>query len=244
MADDLQDLMEFDHVIRVHTDRSITEPTGVYAPELHMRCTDAGDILPEHDRQYTADAAAQGWTVLTGFTGQSGYSGLLMHPSEYIGGGLATHIRETPGWYVAVVVDTYPPGDGESEPAGWAIAHRAAGAWVIGDNAPGRLPDTADEASAFADRDDAVRALSEVMRAWADEDDEANDADLDPDHNTEDDYGTTGALVAAMLSASEHVLTGPGLTGDVSTTATANDGTPREFWIMWDADAIADPDTD
>jgi hypothetical protein len=42
-----------------------------------------------------------------------------MHPSEYVGGGLEDHIRETPGTYVAIVVRC---SDGED--AGWAVAYR------------------------------------------------------------------------------------------------------------------------
>lgn len=39
------------------------------------------------------------WSLLTGFTGQHGYSGPGLHASEYIGGGLARHILDTPGLY-------------------------------------------------------------------------------------------------------------------------------------------------
>lgn len=43
-----------------------------------------------------------GWELLTGFTGQYSYNGPAMHPSEYIGGGLARHILDTPGLYTVL----------------------------------------------------------------------------------------------------------------------------------------------
>jgi hypothetical protein len=66
-----------------------------------------------------------------------------MHASEYVGGGLEDHIRETPGLWVAVVVSCLPDEDpedpedhdpegceacerrdtGDFEPAGWAVLH-------------------------------------------------------------------------------------------------------------------------
>jgi hypothetical protein len=109
----LSDIMEFDHVIQVHADGSITEPRGIWAPDLHDGELDGDD-----------------WSQLDGFTGQDRYSGPIMHASEYIGGGLERYIRENPGYYVSLV--DYPVcdddceycnGDG-CEPDGWAIAHR------------------------------------------------------------------------------------------------------------------------
>lgn len=97
----LNDVMEFDHVIRVHEDGSISEPSDVFAPEMND-----GEVY-------------DGWELLTGFTGQYGYSGPMMHASEFVGGGLERHIRETPGLYVALVDYS-----GEDEPDGWAVAYR------------------------------------------------------------------------------------------------------------------------
>jgi len=59
---------------------------------------------------------------LTGYTGQYGYHGAVMHASEYIGGGLADDILSTPGTYVVVVVNVEDDeADEFAEPAGWAI---------------------------------------------------------------------------------------------------------------------------
>jgi hypothetical protein len=117
----LNDQMQVDHVIRINPHGEVDEGNvqGVYAPELHVGCDEDGQVLPEHDRQLIEDAGAQGWTLLAGWTGQSGYNGPVMHPSEFVGGQLEDHIRETPGLYVAVVIDTE-----DEKPAGWAIAYR------------------------------------------------------------------------------------------------------------------------
>lgn len=106
---ELNDLMSFDHVIRVHEDGAITEPTGIYAPEVY----DEGGPSPV--------VSGDGWSLLNGYSGQYGYAGPVMHASEYIGGGLERDIRETPGYYVAVVVESL-----DDEPAGWAVAYREA----------------------------------------------------------------------------------------------------------------------
>lgn len=116
----LNDLMEFDHVVRVHDDGTITEPAGIHAPEVFVGTDDDGSILPENEREMLADLKRAGWSLMRGYTGQSGYRGPIMHPSEYIGGGLERDIRAAPGWYVAVVVETADSDD----PAGWAVAYR------------------------------------------------------------------------------------------------------------------------
>lgn len=99
----LSEMMDFDHVIEVHLDGTITEPAGVYGPALFDDEIDSSE-----------------WTLLDGFSGQQGYSGPMMHASEYIGGGLERHIRATPGQYVALV---NIPADDE-EPTEWAVAFR------------------------------------------------------------------------------------------------------------------------
>jgi hypothetical protein len=104
----LNDKMEFDHVVRVHPDGTVTDgPTGVYAPEV----TDD-------------EVMGDGWTLLRGYTGQHGYSGPTMHPSEYIGGGLERDILARPGLYVAVVSTTSDPEFADDPDAGWCVAFR------------------------------------------------------------------------------------------------------------------------
>lgn len=106
-ATTLNDVMEFDHVIQVHDDGSITEPGGIYAPNL------VDDELDSAD-----------WRLLNGYSGQYGYSGPIMHNSEYIGGRMEREIRSTPGLYVAVVSYYL---DGEIDAEGWAVAYRETG---------------------------------------------------------------------------------------------------------------------
>jgi hypothetical protein len=120
----LNDIMTFDQVIRVHPDGTIEDSVpGVDAPQLYMDTVDdeCGSILPEHEADYIKQAEGQGWEILSGWTGQYGYSGICMHASEFVGGGLEDHIRETPGLYVVLTVDT----DDEDGPTEWVIAYRA-----------------------------------------------------------------------------------------------------------------------
>lgn len=116
---DLNSMMAFDHVIRVNEDGTIDEPIrDRYAPELYALSDSEGQHTPDTDPNLISDARDAGWELLSGWTGQYGYSGVCMHPSEFIGGSLAEHILETPGYWVAVVV-TEDIGDAEH----WAIAY-------------------------------------------------------------------------------------------------------------------------
>lgn len=111
----LQDTAEIGHVFTVTDDgRVIDGPRGVYAPEVYHSDTDDIEVYGD------------GWEPLTGYTGQYGYRGAVMHPSEYLGGRLAEDILSTPGTYVVTVVDT-PPDDDDSGPelVGWAVLRRA-----------------------------------------------------------------------------------------------------------------------
>jgi hypothetical protein len=137
MTVDLNSIMEFDHVVCVRDDGTVTDrgTTGVYAPEITCEYDGPfaeGQITDEHDQAMIESVKAQGWDVLTGWSGQYGYSGPIMHASEFIGGALADHIRATPGYWVACTVELHPKeddpeyddGNGESEAAGWVLAHR------------------------------------------------------------------------------------------------------------------------
>jgi hypothetical protein len=108
---DLNDVMQFDHVIEVREDGSIVDRDDLSAPECY-----ADGVGIDY-------AGARGWEALNGYSGQSGYAGPIMHPSEYIGGRLADDIIATPGVYVAVVVNDLDAlaDDGDGEPAGWAV---------------------------------------------------------------------------------------------------------------------------
>ncbi len=106
--DELNDLMEFEHVIEVKEDGTVVDgPKGLYAPGL-----------------FDEDLSDPTWTLLDGFSRQDGYSGPIMHPSEYIGGAMAEWILDHPGYYVAIV-SFYTPEDEEDrgEVDGWAVAY-------------------------------------------------------------------------------------------------------------------------
>lgn len=126
MSKSLSDLMEFEHVIEVREDGSIAEPSGMYAPEITLEGDAEGQVSDEAEAAMIAYVERQGWSLLRGFTGQymAGDSP-IMHPSEFIGGGLERHIRENPGYYVSVVIDVQPDAeDAESEMCGWGVAYR------------------------------------------------------------------------------------------------------------------------
>lgn len=110
----LNDRMEFDHVIRVHADGSVTDEPGTYAPEVYMD-SDLSTEVPD------------GWVLLNGYSGQDSYSGPVMHASEFIGGGMESDILAEPGVYVAVVVTALDAEDDEDNVAGWAVARKVDG---------------------------------------------------------------------------------------------------------------------
>ena len=120
----LDGLMEFGSVIRVLADGTVDgAPTGLpYVPEsLYLDVDADGNATPGADAALEADLRG-GWELMTGYTGQYGYRGPVMHASEFIGGGMADYILSTPGLYVSFIVDVEPLEDGDSEPAGWAVA--------------------------------------------------------------------------------------------------------------------------
>lgn len=110
MTESLDQIMDFDHVIKVNADKTVTDELPNvrenWAPELLD-----GKLMSED------------WSLMDGYSLQSGYSGPIMHPSEFIGGQMERDILETPGLYVAIVAYN-SNGD---EPDGWAVAYRKVG---------------------------------------------------------------------------------------------------------------------
>lgn len=104
--------LEFDTVFTVRDGEVIVLPNE-YAPSVYH--DETSDVLIDGDE----------WDCLTGLTGQYGYHGAVMHPSEFIGNGVADVIEEyavDDGAMFAIVV-VYDMDD--DEPIGWAIAYRA-----------------------------------------------------------------------------------------------------------------------
>lgn len=117
----LRDVMEFDHVIRVVDGTWYDDVKNVYAPEVSVGTDEDGQITDDDERAMVESVTRQGWGLLSGWTGQYGYNGPIMHASEYVGGQLAQHILATPGLYCVVSVETL---DDSEEPAGWVVAYR------------------------------------------------------------------------------------------------------------------------
>lgn len=123
----LNSIMEFDCPIQVHSDGAVSQALELQAPELYMSVDGDGQSIYADDSDIKDAAKSAGWELLTGYTGQYSYNGPVMHPSEFVGGGLEFHILETPGYYVVVTVECMGPEgteDDDLEPAGWAIAYR------------------------------------------------------------------------------------------------------------------------
>lgn len=109
----LAGVLTFDQPVRVRADGTVSLPLDVRAPEL--------PAIDHGDEELDRHARTQGWTLLSGWTGQHGYRGPVMHPSEYLGGRLADHVLATPGDYAVVALD-----DSDDDPGagGWVVAHR------------------------------------------------------------------------------------------------------------------------
>lgn len=122
---DLNDAMELNHAVQVQSDGGVVDgPDGVYAPDLYVHLDEAGQEPGGADDDLRQQARAQGWELMSGYTGQYGYRGPVMHASEVIGGRLQGDVLATPGLYVAVPVEVAPWGEADTEPAGWAVARR------------------------------------------------------------------------------------------------------------------------
>lgn len=89
------------------------ESVRAFAPDVMH--DPAGDVI-----------VSDGWRVITGITGQYGYRGAVMHPSETMTDAqviAAVRDREGSRFCIVEVQDedgSYPDGD----PIGWAIAYR------------------------------------------------------------------------------------------------------------------------
>ena len=132
-ADNLDRVMEYDHVIRVRTDLAVEDVDYVHAPESRIGTDDDGQVLQAHEAEWRDGLESQGWSVMNGYSGQWSYRGPIMHTSEYVGGRMAQDILAEPGFYVKVRVEILPrgeeegdadEGDADEEPAGWAVLYR------------------------------------------------------------------------------------------------------------------------
>ena len=111
----LNDVMEFDTPVRVSPDR-VERVADLWAPEV------IND--PDHDMVIDGLPYREHpeWEALVGYTGQYSYNGPVMHPSEFIGGGLERDILDEPGTYV--VVEVRDDDTERDDLIGWAVLRR------------------------------------------------------------------------------------------------------------------------
>lgn len=74
-------------------------------------------VMHEDNDDYSAELAP--WEPVRGYTGQYGYNGPVMHPSEYLGGNMARDVLATPGLYVCITVEDGD--DLEGDAVGWML---------------------------------------------------------------------------------------------------------------------------
>lgn len=79
---------------------------NIYSPSVYN--SDTEDIYIESTE----------WEALTGYTGQHGYNGAVLHSSEYLGGGLLKDILEDVGGVYCLTVVYDLDDDGM---AGWSV---------------------------------------------------------------------------------------------------------------------------
>lgn len=101
--ENLNAVMEFGHVIEVKPDGDVVDGPNLYTDELVWQDVDEGGSAVGEP---TVD---KNWELLTGYSGQHGYSGPCMHPSEFIDGKMARDILASPGVYVALSVECRYP---------------------------------------------------------------------------------------------------------------------------------------
>jgi hypothetical protein len=111
---ELNEIMDFGVVVWSVGDGSLYDETPLRAPDLTPSLS---------DDELEREAGRQGWLLLKGWTGQYGYRGPRMHPSEFVGGGMAKFILETPGFYATVPLLAGDE-EGEEQDDGWVVAYR------------------------------------------------------------------------------------------------------------------------
>jgi hypothetical protein len=106
-ADQLNAWVEFDVPFTVHVDGTVSLALSEHAP----------DLLDEH--------LSSGWTPITGYSGQHGYRGPIMHNSEFLGGRMASDTLAEPGTYVIVAAHwSALEDDGDTDIEGWMLARK------------------------------------------------------------------------------------------------------------------------
>lgn len=125
----LNDVMEIGMIVRVNETGQVI-PVPLMSADIELEVVLTNPETWEWEDEFSIP---EGWELLTGFTGQYSYNGPIMHNSEFIGGSLERHILETPGYWVAVGVESHcqytephctEDSGCDCDPAGWAVAHK------------------------------------------------------------------------------------------------------------------------
>lgn len=123
-----------------------------------------------------------------------------------------------------------------------SVGNRAAervsrmGAWVVGHNLAGYLPES--DVIAFDDYSDALDALVSEMRFYADSDDDSAWELIQSDPDAADDEAPSmSAQVGAIVT--DEVKPGH-LSGDVGWLLEDNSGRMVSFWLQWSDESDAD----
>ena len=98
----------------INVDGTVTEHEGYDLEYLDYLDADMVD---------TPNALIEGWEPIRGITGQYGYNGAVMHPSEYIGAGLCKSMAEDGGMFYAEYVQSTNDDDNL---VGWCLLKRVA----------------------------------------------------------------------------------------------------------------------
>lgn len=114
--DTLGGLVEFDSpFVITYRGELVAAPESLSAPEA----------IEYADGQLVIDYYRPGrWEPIDGYSGQYGYSGPVMHPSEYLGGRMARGIIDSPGAYVMTAVYAIPDDDDDDvtdNVTGWVV---------------------------------------------------------------------------------------------------------------------------
>lgn len=108
------------------------------------------------------------------------------------------------------------------------------GAWIVGHNLAGYMPES--DVLAFDDYAEALNALVEEMRYYADQDDDAAWETL-PADRADDELPSMLAQVGAIVT--DEIKPGH-LSGDVGFILEDNAGRPISFWLQWSDESEAD----
>lgn len=107
---------EFDHPFILNPDGTVEDAPGVYAPEVYV----------DHSNRDRDVATWDGWECASyRMSGQDSYRGGIMHPSEFIGAGIARLLLDDePQTYAVVVVEDEYDDEDSSEAIGWTIVRK------------------------------------------------------------------------------------------------------------------------